>query len=160
MRVRDIIRAEKQVTDAGAWKRGTKMPKSAFPLTKQGSFKVGPAYSWRVVRFQCLGGKFRVLILYRLELNKYCAYLAEECGQDMKVLARYDYHADEPGWHLHAVCESGTQVAGRTGGMSRRLPDGGKRHRRTEFGITDEDVAFAKVVDMFRLSPPFELAIQ
>ena len=158
MRLRRIIRANKTITDAGAWKTGVKMPKTAFPLTKQNALKVGPAYSWRVIRFTCLGAAFRVLVIYRLDLSTYSAYLGMECDQDLKVLARYDYHATHPGWHMHAVCDSDSQTPGRTGGPFRRL--GSKLQRRAQFDITDDDSAYAKVTEAFKLIPPFALTMQ
>ena len=78
MRVKEVIRAQKVIIDAGAWKDG-KMPNSAFPLGKS-PLNINVHYRWRCVAFECIGARFRVLISYRLDLQKFSAYLGRVEG--------------------------------------------------------------------------------
>ncbi len=158
MRLKNIIRARKVIRDAGVWKSGVKMPKTAFPLGK-GNFKVPAPYNWRVVSFECLGERFKLLIFYRLDLEKYSVYLGRDEGGEMVMQARYEWHRGE-GWHLHCCedCDDSTQPAGAPG-LRRRVPAANQRHRRMNFDIHDDDSAFRAADAAFRLTS-FDLTTQ
>lgn len=102
MRLKDIIKAEKTQTDFGAWREGH-IQRSAFPMSKvkEKAYKYGKAYKWRLVRFQALGKRVRVLIVLNEEKQIFRARLGVERGNDMAVLCDYEFHASEPGWHCH-----------------------------------------------------------
>jgi hypothetical protein len=68
----------------------------------------------------------------------------------MCVIARYEYHADHPGWHVHTDC-SEQWVSGRTGGLHNCLPKHGKRNRRSDFSVNDDDQAYYVAARAFRL---------
>jgi len=160
MRLKEVIRSTKNIVDAGAWKNG-KMPSSAFPLGKS-AINVNVHYRWRCVVFDSLGVRFRALVAYRLDLQKYTAYLGRVDGKDMTVLARYEWHASEPGWHMHVpkTCDDRVQTPGRAGGCDLRLPRAFAAHRQHEFDVVDDATAFRRVVERFRLAQPsaaFEL---
>lgn len=142
MRVKEVIRAQKVIIDAGAWKDG-KMPNSAFPLGKS-PLNINVHYRWRCVSFECIEARFRVLISYRLDLQKFSAYLGRLEGKDMMVLARYEWHANEPGWHVHVprACDDALQVPGRSGGCDRRVPQAFGGHRQQDFDIVDDSSTF------------------
>ncbi len=161
MKLRKVIYAKKQITDIGTWKGGQKMPKTVFPLSKSSSFKVPASYRWCCVCFECLGERFKVLIHYRSDISVYAAFLARDVNGDMLVMARLEYHATHPGWHVHTLCNSTGSVAGRTGGDDRRIPKGKDLHNQLEFGISNDDSAFMRAVKTFRLldKPPKELEL-
>lgn len=149
MALKRIVRAKKSITDLGTWS-DTKMPKSAFPLGKQGGFRIRPPYRWRIVKFDIGEESFRLLIFYRLDLMK-CSAMLGRCDEgDMCVLARYEFHADHPGWHFHTDC-SGQWVPGRTGGLHDCIPNHGSRNRRTDFSVNGDDRAYYVVASAFRL---------
>jgi hypothetical protein len=152
MSVREVIAGTKTVISLGNWSTGSKMPKTAFPLEKSRSFKVSTKYRWRVVSFMYAAQAFRVLIYYRLDIEKYVALLGMEVGGDMLCLARYEYHATERGWHLHTDCGHAPMISGRHGGFSTRLPSPGAHHRRAEFDVHDDETAWKKAVDIFGLA--------
>lgn len=103
------------------------------------------------MKFTCLNRDFRALIAYRLDKETYLSLLGEDCGGDMKVLARYEYHATHPGWHFHANCGAEAPIVGRTGGLTHRLPRGRQTHRRASFGITGDTSAESKAISAFGL---------
>lgn len=119
MRVQDIIKAQKEAVDWGKPQQGGMTP-SIFQLSKRKrqSLKLGSCYRWRLVKFQALGEAFRLLIAYHTLFENYEAYLAVECGQDLRVIASLSYHGTHPGWHMHAGC-----------GDTRRLPVGVLQYR-------------------------------
>ena len=163
MKLRKIINGYKVVTDWGKWENGKKMPKTAYPLSKN-AFTISKAYTWRVVRFKCLGVQFRLLIAFRLDLNRYQSHLGVDLGSDTVTLARYEFHAGEPGWHMHCRCDDTGAVAGTMVCNDRRFPSPTSFHRQDEFGAIDEAEALERAVKVFRLRkairPEFELKIQ
>lgn len=152
MRVKDVVRASKVVVDQGSWKDG-KMPNTAFPLGKS-PLHISAKFRWRSLIFEALDFRFRVLIVYRLDLQKYSAFLGRVEGKDMLMLARYEWHANEPGWHVHVprTCDDREQLPGRTGGCDRRVPRAFGQHRSTSFDVVDDESAFRRAYDAFRLA--------
>lgn len=102
MRLKDIIKAEKSAFDYGKWQTGH-IPRHAFPQSKvkEASYKLGPAYRWRVVRFTAMGERIRVKIVLNQSKEIFRAKLGVEVGGDMVVLCEHEFHASEPGWHCH-----------------------------------------------------------
>lgn len=162
MRLRKVISADKKITDAGAWKSGVKMPKTAFQLSKSHSFKVSAKFNWRVVCFESLGEKFKLLIYYRTDLENYHADLARDVGGDMLLMARLEFHATHPGWHIHGLCDSTACVPGRSGGTDKKIPANYGFNKQLTFGITNDRLAYDWAVKHYRLdklppAPLFEL---
>lgn len=163
MRVKAVIAAEKQIVDAGAWKDG-KMPNTAFPLSKS-SLNVSVKFRWRCIHFTAAGGTYRLLVFYRLDLEKCCMYLGRHDAKNMTVIARFEWHGTHEGWHFHVPkdCDDTGLVAGRTGGCDKRLPQCFERHRRNTFGVTSDEGAYMLALNTFRLAKPsahFELVMQ
>lgn len=135
MRVKDILRAQKVVTDKGKW-RQEKMPASQFPLRggKRSAFVLRAAWRWRVVQFTALGNDFRALIAYRPDIEEYRAYLGIVVDGDTRLVLDYAYHGshDPPGWHVHSTCGPIEELP--IGVMRspryRRFPKGSRAHRR------------------------------
>ena len=163
MRVKEVIAASKVIVDVGVWKDG-KMQNSAFPLSKS-PLNVNAHYRWRCISFTCFGASFRLLSCYRLDLQKFSAYLGRQDDKNMTVLARYEWHSTHEGWHFHVprTCDDSQQVPGRTGGCNQRLPLCDQAHRRMVFGVYDDDSAYKTAFHAFRLgksSESFRLVAQ
>jgi hypothetical protein len=105
MHLKQLIRAPKAIIDQGSWQDGKKMPKTAFPLSKNRGFSIRARYRWRIIKFSCLRSEFRILIFYRSDIEEYAAYLGQLTEGEMTVLCRYEYHGSHPGWHAHTTCE-------------------------------------------------------
>jgi hypothetical protein len=154
IRARDIRAANKRNVDWGKWEN-TKMPVSAFPLSRRRnySFRLGSAYRWRIVRFEACDCKLRLLLAYSLEKQQYRATLALEGDRDMSVLASYEFHGTHPGWHLLAACDDITTVPQgiMIGPWQRRLPKARTRHRIVDFRVRDDDTALDIAAQFFRL---------
>lgn len=134
----EIVRADKIIIDTGKWATGH-VSRSAFPLSKARTkhYRFGPEYSWRVVRFECLGLRCRVLILFNGG-KEICRFtLAVDVQEDLAVLCNHEYHADHRGWHCHLTWEGHDRVTPgvvRTG--QRRWPHARAEHSRKEFGVS------------------------
>lgn len=147
MQLKSLKRAKKEIAEWGKWSSGS-LPKSFFPLSKT-KIKVSKLSRWKVIKFTCEGADFAVLIVYRIDKEQYWSYLAENLGSDMTVIARLEYHATHPGWHMHSNCDTSKNVPGRTGGLIQRIPQVSSPHRRQDFGITGDASAEAKAVSTF-----------
>ena len=77
------------------------MPKSAFPLSKNNSFRLGAGWEWCVHSVNCGQLTFRLLIAFHAGKAEYLAWLAIDTGQDLGLIARLEYHASHLGWHVH-----------------------------------------------------------
>ncbi len=131
------------------------MPRSAFPLSKprNRAYRLGSSYKWRVVRFEAHNLAFRLLIAFNPDKEQYRAILALDLGQDMSILASYEFHGTHPGWHMSATCGNVDDVAV---GMMRgpwqtRFPKARAFHRRLEYGVPQEDAALDAASRFFRL---------
>lgn len=99
MRLVDVIRADKVNVSVGGWQEG-KITQTAWPLTSA-SMHLGRGYSWRVVKFDALGKKFRVFIAISPEKETYRAVLALEEARQLRVLCHHELHTDHWNWHCH-----------------------------------------------------------
>lgn len=153
-RATQVRTATKQITDWGKWD-DIRMPVSAFPLSKRrsNSFRLGSAYRWRIIRFDAVGSKFRLLVGFSLAKQEYRATLALEGERDMTVIASYEFHGTHPGWHLLTTChELSTVPQGvMIGPWQRRLPKARAKHRRLDFQVRDDDTALDVAAKFFRL---------
>ncbi|WP_147395084.1 hypothetical protein [Azospirillum cavernae] len=99
----DVIRAEKRNVKVQEWKEG-KVPKGQFPLSKsKAGVVVGRGWEWRIVTFEALNERFRVLIKLNLERQYYAAVLGLEKGQDTIVLCHHELHVSHRNWHCHYI---------------------------------------------------------
>lgn len=153
MRLKDIVRAEKSVSEWGKWQQ-VKMPPSAFPLSRRrsGSYRLSGKFTWRVVIFSADGKDFRLLVAFRKDLSQYEAILGLVEGNDTKVLASYEFHGSHVGWHIHANCDSIDRISPgiKKSGREIRLPRPRTHHRRKSFDI-DEDNALDVAAVVFGL---------
>lgn len=99
MRLVDVIRAEKTNVSVGGWQEG-KIPPASWPLTSS-SLHLGRGFSWRVVKFDALGKKFRVLVAISPEKEAYRAVLALDGSKHLKVLCHHELHTSHWNWHCH-----------------------------------------------------------
>lgn len=124
MNLKEVIKAEKTDVETGQWHVGH-IPRTAFPLSKvkERNYKMGVSYSWRVVKFQCLGKKCRVLIYLNEDKEVFRARLGIEDDGDMLVLCDYEFHSSEPGWHCHFTIKPVSSIEpGVVRGGKRRRP--------------------------------------
>ena len=144
MRLKEILRAKKKDVSWTDWKFAP-IPRKEFPLSKQKKrvYSLGSNYRWRVCRFSIENNKFRVLIAFRADLEKYFAWFGQEQADDMLVLARYEFHGSHPGWHIHAVCKKEDELTpGRVNTpLHSRIPKSRSRHRNIDFKITEQNAA-------------------
>lgn len=153
MRATDVIQADKTNIELGSWATGHVTAKS-FPLSKAKAknYKYGPSYKWRVVKFDALGHKFRVLVLFNQGKGIFRASLGVEVAADMRVLCMHEFHAKEPGWHCHAhLCEAADVDAGVFRGAMRKWPKKGKLPEHQQFGILDETAALRRAIDFYKV---------
>jgi len=132
------------------------MPRTAFQLSKprNRTFRLGSTFRWRVVRFEAVRLKFRLLIAFSFEKEQYRATLALARERDLSVLASYEFHGTHPGWHVLAACGDveGVPAGMMKGPWQTRFPKGRQFHRRVRFSIANEDAALTVAADFFQLN--------
>ena len=71
--------------------------------------------------------------------ERFLAWLSVRRGDEYAIIARYEFHGDHPGWHVHAQCGlvSGLTAAQVKPYGTRRLPTANRRHRRIGYDITE-----------------------
>lgn len=154
MNVRDLIRRPKRLSSAGKWAddgaRG--MPKSAFPLSRTRSFQLGRKWRWRVDLLDIDNGEARLLTALEPGTERFLAWLSVRRGDEFAIVVRYEFHGDHPGWHVHSQCGlvSGLKAAQIKPYGTQRVPAANRRHRRTEYDIT-ETGAVAASFRVFRV---------
>lgn len=158
MDVTDIIRSVKSKPDLGEWHEGH-IPRAAFPLSraKNKNYKFGTEYKWRVVTFDSIGHKCRVLLLLN-EGKQICRMtLGVEMNNDMAILCQHEFHASEPGWHCHACFDQIENVpVGVNRSHLKRWPKPGVVHARVEFNVNRKNVLSA-ASELFRFSAQGDL---
>lgn len=96
----EIIRAPKVGVTIGSWKSG-RVPASAFPIIKQKRFPQQSSWSWRVVEFEALGYKCRVLIRLNTDICYYSSILAIEQDKSIQIVCHHELHLSHFNWHCH-----------------------------------------------------------
>ena len=154
MTLREFVRSKKTLSEAGAWS-DKKMPKSGgkFPLSRARSFRVGDrGWRWRVMRFDCCGRDFVLLITYHAGKQNYLAVVATPIGTDLLVLGALENHSTHSGWHVHASCRP---VASSNSGRMRypdmqKIPSGKSINASLPFPA-DDVLAYEIAARYFRL---------
>ena len=159
MNVSDVVRGPKTDVEISEWRAGH-IPRERFPLSRARakSNKLGPEYRWRVIKFDCLGDSFRVLVVFNEAKQIYRATLAVERQegrqQELAVLCQNEYHASEPGWHCHVTfAEIDTLPLGVVRSHLRRWPQVDAAHSRPDFGVHERNAATIAAA-RFRISSP------
>lgn len=158
MNLKQILRGTKLTLDTGKWHSGH-IPRTAFPMSavKNKSYKFGPEYQWRVVRFECVATVCRVLIVLNENKQIFRATLGVEDGADMRVLCQYEYHASEPGWHCHLNTEQHEQLpVGVMRSHLRRWPQKHSQPSKMLFNVT-QNSALTLAAERFRFRAQGEM---
>ena len=87
------------------------MPKTAFPLSKNNSFRLGIGWDWCVHHVAGKSGEFRLLIAYHRGKSDYLAWLGQIVGNDTAILARLEFHKSHLGWHVHLKAKEVADVS-------------------------------------------------
>lgn len=157
MNLKAIVHAPKTDIQIGEWKKG-QIPKKDFPArAKPKAFKFGPEYDWAIIRFKALGLDCRVRVLLREGREIYYATLGVVEDGALKVIASFEFHGTEPGWHCHVRCEDVDSIdvaTNRQGAI--RLPRAKQHHRRGEFRVTKMN-ALHKALRLYRIESPGSL---
>lgn len=102
------------------------------------------------------GRECRVLVVFNAAKEKYQAVLGVMAADILSVLCTYEYHAVEPGWHCHAVCED-VRTAPRgcmRGPWVDRIPGAHAFHNRMSFGIESKLAAKRFAFDIYKIVEP------
>lgn len=154
MLVRRLIVQPKKLKTPGRWADGGTrgMPKTAFPLSKTRGFQLGTRWRWRVDVLETHGSELRLLTALDSGTERFLGWLSVKRGDSYAVLARYEFHGDEPGWHVHSLCgvSSDVPVAQVKPYGTRRIPGVRAPHRRQDYAMT-ESQALALTFKLFRV---------
>jgi hypothetical protein len=146
MRLKDVVRAKKTITDGGKVSTA-KMPKTAFPMSKSNSVRLGSGWHWRLIEFtaHCKEADVgcRLLVAFHQGKQNYASYLGLIRNHDTLLLARYEFHSYHayPGWHLHSKCVETSMLAPGVvkGPYVQRYPKCDKSHRRNSISLSPSD---------------------
>jgi hypothetical protein len=129
------------------------MAHTAFPLASGKGLRLGATWIWRVDVLAADKVECRLLTAFELSKEAFMACLTYKRGNAYVVVARLEYHGNEPGLHCHASCE---QLHDHAAGVVKplgvkRLPRYGVYHRRSTYGITEVS-ALGTAFQFFRVS--------
>src|SRR5438552_703939 len=102
LKLGEIIRSAKTEVRIGPWREGA-VTGAAFPIAKQKRFPQTSSWSWRVVEFNALSRKFRLLIRLNTEISYYSAILALEGEQTNQIICHHEMHLSHRNWHCHMI---------------------------------------------------------
>ncbi len=157
MNVWDLRRANKSNIRWGSWGSGS-MTRTAFPLSRarRRFYRLGSAYTWRVVTFDAGDYQYRLLVAYRTDKEQFSALLGvTDDSEDTKIVARLEFHGTHGGWHIHYASDELESVPSgvRCGPWVKRHDCGG--HENFGLSASSSDDANRKamtiVADVFRL---------
>lgn len=100
MRVLLAARHRKTLSLCGQWQSG-KMPRTAFPLSKNNSFRLGRGWDWCIHELIDANYSYKLLVAFHKGKAEFLAWLTMSKGTDQAVLARLEYHRSHLGWHVH-----------------------------------------------------------
>lgn len=133
MRVREIITEAKEQKSDTDWRTDDLPPRHAPCYDK--SRPIRNDWTWRSA--SAVGENGREFVLFANcapKYNKWQAILVMKSGtKDGSVVARYEYHGDHPGIHVHSDCEtSGIEMGSAGLNNLNRFPNAKSHHRRVE----------------------------
>ncbi|SRR5216683_4825774 len=84
MNIKEVVRALKTDIHVGDWRAGH-IPRTTFPLShvREKHYKLGQEYRWRIVTFDCLQHRFRLLVVFNEGKQIYRTTLATEVERDL-----------------------------------------------------------------------------
>ena len=149
MGLRALLLRDAPVIDAGKWETG-KMPKSAFPLSKNNSLRLGTGWHWRVIRLTYGEELCRILIAFHEGKQNAFAYFGIESGGDTRVVCSLEHHSTHPGWHVHAACDHMIAPLGRLRWPDiRRIPRKG-HYQKGVGSLLTKDAVLHRTLSVFR----------
>ncbi|WP_417794224.1 hypothetical protein [Terasakiella pusilla] len=153
MRVRQIIIRPKQQQDDTNWREDDMPPRHAPCYDKTRPIRNG--WKWRSAT--AVDDQKKEYVLFANcapKYNKWQAVLVLKTGnRNGSVIARYEYHGDHPGTHVHSCCDrSGLEIGSSGLGDLNRFPDAKSHHRRIEPLTENQFWEHAKA--FFRVSEP------
>ncbi|MER8487165.1 hypothetical protein NKI51_02285 [Mesorhizobium australicum] len=132
MRVTGVIRHRKANVAFSLWS-DEKLKTKDFPLSKKRGkgYPLTRRWRWQIITFTAQGRNYRVLVAYHALVPEFIVTLGEEVGGDCRVLARWEFHANHGGWHVHTVCgdTDSLSVGIVKPAGTRRIPESRSYHR-------------------------------
>lgn len=102
MNLRQVIEAEKVVSDYGTWHHG-QVPAAEFPLRSRRKLKLSKDWAWRIVKFSALDQNFLLLVRVNVLIEEYYAHLGHVRPDGLAVICSHDLHVSHKNWHCHFV---------------------------------------------------------
>jgi len=143
--------AGKDQVSTGNWTTGKKMPKTAFPLRSNHSYRLAGTWTWRLISFAVSGEQYRVLLAHKAEKQEFMAMLGHLVDRDMTVLCRIEHHGSHPGWHVHYQPNETKQSGVVIGADARKRPCGGDSRFGTDVISGFDDWAISVAHSLFKL---------
>ncbi|NMG38982.1 hypothetical protein GRZ55_06990 [Chelativorans sp. ZYF759] len=105
MRVTGVIQSRKSNVSLSEWS-DDKLKAKDFSLSrKRGKpFPLTRRWRWQIITFAGQGRSYRLMVAYHTLVPEFIVALGEDVSSDCRILARWEFHASHPGWHVHSVC--------------------------------------------------------
>ncbi|QIG70446.1 hypothetical protein EVB88_062 [Rhizobium phage RHph_N28_2] len=159
--LRDVLKAIKSDIVLGPW-TDEKLKNRDFPL-RRSSYPLTRRWRWQVISFRADGRRFRILAAYHTLVPEYFAILAEDVGNDSRIVARWEFHQSHAGWHIHSCCSKLDDI---TVGVVhplgvKRIPAAKNSHRRGLFVkagfVIDDTMATAIACHRYKVPHTLDL---
>jgi hypothetical protein len=150
MRVRKLVIDEKILQSDTGWRTDDLPPR--YSLVYERSRPIRGGWKWRSAKVFGKQGEYQLLALCNPHYSKWQAMLIKAGQKYGSVVARYEYHGDHPGLHVHSDCvRAGVEEGATSIGLKTRLPNASSQHRRvhawTETGFWESAKSFFRVTD-------------
>ena len=106
------------------------------------------------------------MVAYHTLVPEFITTLGEDVGGDVRVLARWEFHATHGGWHVHTVCgDTDSLSVGIVKPLgTRRIPDDQSYHRHTSllnngYAMGDE-IATAIACSLVRIARQTDMFVK
>jgi hypothetical protein len=113
MRVRRLIRLEKELLSDTDWKTTDLQPRFAPIFPKTTPIRAG--WRWRSARASGAEGEYVLLAKCNPPRDNWQACLILTLDEGASVVGRFEHHGSHPGLHAHAHCERGGVETGTRG---------------------------------------------
>lgn len=102
MKLADLIKTNKHVTDYGRWMCGD-IDRASWPMRKK-KLRQSTDWSWRAVCMSSPDGRqLRVLLRLNPGIERFYAVLGEVRGDSIAILCSHELHTSHGNWHCHVT---------------------------------------------------------
>ena len=151
MRVRKLIKCQKDLVTSTSWSHGKLTKRHAPVFEKTRPIRAG--WQWRSGKATNQDDDYVLLALCNPGKDNWKAILMAKLTDGWSTVARLEYHASHPGLHVHSDCRnSGLQTGPPSMDIRNRIPKTDQRHLRIQGWTCDG--FWNRAMQFFKISDP------